>query len=327
MTAPSATPDPTAGERPHAQAHFPPRRILLPLDLSAHSFQALPAAEALARLSGATLCLVHVAEPIAYPTDLGYAPVLSGEVEAGLHQGARRRLDELVRDLQARGLAAEARLRVGRPFLEIAEAARAAAADLVVVTTHGFTGLKHVLLGSTAERVVRHAPCPVWVVRAPAVVAAEGVPAVQAVFPRRRLLMPLDFSQPSHEALAYARQMATRFDLELVLVHVSEPVFVDPNLAQVDTQAFEDNARKSAQEQLDQAAAGLRAAGLRVTAQLLTGVPWNEVVEYARREPVDLIVAGTHGHTGLKHILLGSTAERIVRHAPGTVLVIRHGPG
>ncbi len=330
MSALPATPETPAGERPPARAHFPPRRILLPLDLSAHSFQALPTAEALARLGGATLCLLHVAEPIAYPTDLGYAPVLSGEVEAGLHQGARQRLDELVQNLRSRGLAAEARLRVGRPFLEIAEAARAVAADLAVVTTHGFTGLKHVLLGSTAERVVRHAPCPVWVVRAPAAgeaaAAAAGPDAARAVFPRRRLLMPLDFSEPSREALAYARQMAARFELEVILVHVSEPVFVDPNLAQVDTRAFEDNARKSVQEQLEKTATELRAAGLRVATRLLAGVPWHEVVEVSRREPVDLIVAGTHGHTGLKHILLGSTAERILRHAPGTVLVIRHGP-
>lgn len=328
MTATPASPEPTAGTQAAARAHFPPRRILLPLDLSAHSFQALPAAEALARLGGATLCLLHVAEPIAYPTDLGYAPVISGEVEAGLHQGARRRLEELAAPPRERGFSVQTALRVGRPFLEIAEAARTVAADLVVITTHGFTGLKHVLLGSTAERVVRHAPCPVWVVRAPATAGeATGAAAVQAVFPHRRLLMPLDFSEPSLEALTYARQMAERFDLELILVHVSEPAFVDPNLVQVDTQAFEDSARKSAQEQLDKTAATLRAAGLRASTHLLAGVPWHEVVEFARREPVDVIVAGTHGHTGLKHILLGSTAERILRHAPGTVLVIRHGPG
>lgn len=314
-----------AGE---AAARFPPRRILLPLDLSAHSFQALPTAEALARLSGATLHLLHVAEPLAYPTDLGYAPVLSGEVEAGLHQSARQRLEELVHDLQKRGVQAEARLRVGRPFLEIAEAARALAVDLVVVTTHGFTGLKHVLLGSTAERVVRHAPCPVWVVRRSAAPpeAAPGAASGELAFVLRRVVMPTDFSEPSQEALAYARQVVGRFQAELVLVHVTEKPFVDPNLAEIDTQAFEDNARQSAQQQLDKAVAALRAAGLPARGQLLTGVPWNEVVELARREAADLIVAGTHGYTGLKHILLGSTAERILRHAPCPVVVVRHGP-
>lgn len=327
----NATPrtTPTAEAPAHeAAARFPPRRLLLPLDLSAHSFQALPTAEALARLTGATLHLLHVAEPLAYPTDLGYAPVLSGEVESGLHQSARQRLEELVRDLQKRGVTAEARLRVGRPFLEIAEAARGLAADLVVVTTHGFTGLKHVLLGSTAERVVRHAPCPVWVVRRPSIPsgAAPGAGGEEPTFVLRRVLMPTDFSEPSQEALAYARQVAGRFQAELVLAHVTEKPFVDPNLAEVDTQAFEDNARQSAQQQLDKTVAALRAAGLPARGRLLSGVPWNEVVELARQEAADLIVAGTHGYTGLKHILLGSTAERILRHAPCPVVVVRHGP-
>ena len=327
----NSTPNPapaTATPPESARAQFPPRRILLPLDLSAHSFQALPTAEALARLGGATLHLLHVAEPIAYPTDLGYAPVLSGEVEAGLHQGTRQRLEELVNDLKARGFTAEARLRVGRPFLEIAEAARAAAADLVVVTTHGFTGLKHVLLGSTAERVVRHAPCPVWVVRrpAPAAESAATPGGAEPGFTLRRVLMPTDFSEPSREALAYAQAVAARFEAELLLAHVTERPYVDPNLAEIDTQAFEDNARQSAQQQLDKAVAGLRAAGLRASGRLLTGVPWNEVAELARREAVDLIVAGTRGFTGLKHILLGSTAERILRHAPCPVVVVRQGP-
>lgn len=315
-------------------ARFPPRRILLPLDLSAHSFQALPHAEALARLTGATLALLHVAEPIAYPTDLGYAPVISGEVEAGLHQSTRQRLEELAATLKARGLKAEANLRVGRPFMEIAEAARALAADLVVVTTHGFTGLKHVLLGSTAERVVRHAPCPVLVVRrdvgretpaaqpTSATGRGEEAPALRI----QRVLMPMDFSEPAREALIYARLLAEHFHSELILVHVTELPFVDPNLAEIDTQTFEENARQSAQEQLDKTVAVLRAAGVTVTGRVLTGVPWNEVVEFARRTGVDLIVAGTHGYTGLKHILLGSTAERILRHAPCPVLVVRHGP-
>lgn len=310
-----------------ARAQFPPRRILLPLDLSAHSFQALPVAEALARLSSATLHLLHVAEPIAYPTDLGYAPVLSGEVEAGLHQGTRRRLDELVNDLKARGIQAEAHLRVGRPFMEIAEAARAVATDLVVVTTHGFTGLKHVLLGSTAERVVRHAPCPVWVVRqppaspppAPTPEAGSGA----AGFALRRVVMSTDFSEPSRAALAYAQAVAARFRAELILVHVAERPLVDPHLTEIDTQAYEDHAWQSTQQQLDKAINALRAAGLQAGGRLLSGVPWNEVVELARCEAADLIVAGTHGYTGLKHILLGSTAERILRHAPCPVVVVR----
>ncbi len=327
MTATASPHDPPAGgAAPECAAHFPPRRILLPLDLSAHSLQVLPWAEALARQTGAALHVLHVAEPIAYPTDLGYAPVISGEVEAGLHQNTRQRLEELAAHLRARGLTVETSLRVGRPFLEISEAARAQTVDWVVVTTHGFTGLKHVLLGSTAERVVRHAPCPVLVVRRAADTAVAAPAGDPPVLTLQRVLMPLDFSGPSREALAYARRLAAHFHAALLVVHVSESPFVDPNLAEFDTQTFEENARQSARAQLEKVVAELRADGLEASARLLAGVPWHEVAECARREAADLIVAGTRGYTGLKHILLGSTAERIVRHAPCPVLVVRGGP-
>jgi nucleotide-binding universal stress UspA family protein len=304
---------------------FPPRRILVPLDYSSRSMRALDLAETLARQTGAALAVIHIAEPMSYPTDLGYAPVISGEVEAELQAGAQRRLEEIVGGLQARGVVAEGSLRTGRPFSEIVESARAPGVDLIVLTTHGFTGLKHVLLGSTAERVVRHAACPVWVLRDP-VPEAGGAPAAGEPLHLRRVLVPVDFSACSLRALAYAAGLVRQFGAALELVHVTELPLLDPTMAEVDTRAFEATARQSAQEQLDKLLANQQAAGLPVTGRLLSGAPWHEIVEQARRDAVDLIVAGTHGYTGLKHVFLGSTAERVVRHASCPVLVVR-SPG
>lgn len=311
---------------------YPPRQILVPLDFSPHSLKALPYAEALARQFGSRLHLLHVTEPIAYPTDLGYAPVISGELETELQRGIRERLEALAAEVKARGFNVESSLRVGRPYAEIAEAAAAVKADLVAITTHGFTGLKHVLLGSTAERVVQHSPCPVLVVRdqerAPAAPAAGGAATDQggkepAPLALKRVLVPLDFSAPSRQALAYAGRLAGQFQAALLLLHVTELPYVDPSVTEIDTRAIEEATSRSAQEQLAKVEAAQRAAGLRVSSAVLTGSPWNEVADYAGREGVDLIVAGTHGYTGLKHALLGSTAERIVRHAPCPVLVVR----
>lgn len=311
---------------------FPPRTILVPLDLSARALRALRYGRAFARQFGSALHLLHVTEPLAYPTDLGYAPVVSGELETELQEGSRERLAGVVNELRQSGFTVEGKLRVGRPHTEIAAAAADLGVDLVVVTTHGFTGLKHVLLGSVAERVVRHAPCPVLVVREQEQefvrtdhldqTAAQGSPAEEP-FRLTRLLVPTDFSEASQAALAYAAAIARAFQAVMVLAHVTEFPYVEANLADVDTRAFEEGARRRGEEQLTKLADAQRATGLKVEARLLTGAAWHETVNLAKEVGSELIVAGTHGYTGLKHVLLGSTAERLVRHAPCPVLVVR----
>lgn len=141
------------------------RRVLVPLDFSEHALKALRHARGFARQYRARLLLLHVVEPMACPSDLGYTPVITDEMVEEIRREAGARLDEAVAAEQGRGIECEGLLRFGRPYLEITEAADEAGADLIVLTTHGYTGLKHVVLGSTAERVVRHAPCPVLVVR------------------------------------------------------------------------------------------------------------------------------------------------------------------
>lgn len=155
--------------------------ILVPLDFSAHGMKALAYARSLARRLDAHLFLVHVVEPLVYPSDLGYTPVITDDLAADLQREGQNRLDDVVRQLNEAGLNARGVLRSGRPYLEITEAAAELRADLIVLTTHGYTGLKHVLLGSTAERVVRHARCPVLVVRDPEPVATPEPPPPPAI--------------------------------------------------------------------------------------------------------------------------------------------------
>jgi universal stress protein A len=141
------------------------KRIVVPLDFSGHAMKALRYATAFARQFGATLVFVHVTEPVVYPSDFGYAPLPPNALEENFQRDARERLGALAREQVAAGLKAEVVLRIGKPYYEIVTTAQEQEADLIVITTHGYAGLTHVLLGSTAERVVRHAPCPVLVVR------------------------------------------------------------------------------------------------------------------------------------------------------------------
>jgi universal stress protein A len=144
---------------------FQLRRIVVPIDFSATATKALQYALPFATAFDAELLLLHVTQTWSMPVEYGYVPPDSAVSPRQLLDSTRKALDEL----STREIGARARYRVqvreGVPWLEIAAAARENEADLIILTTHGWTGLKHALLGSVAERVVRHAPCPVLVVR------------------------------------------------------------------------------------------------------------------------------------------------------------------
>lgn len=140
------------------------KSILVPLDFSPPSRKALDQAVSLARLFRAKLTLLHVVEPVATP-DFTAAFPLAMENDQAM-AATRRQLEGLVLSARIpRGLVEKLLVRFGRSFHEITEAARTRKVDLIVIATHGRTGLKRALLGSTTERVVRHAHCPVLVVR------------------------------------------------------------------------------------------------------------------------------------------------------------------
>jgi nucleotide-binding universal stress UspA family protein len=140
------------------------RSILVPVDFSAESEKALAYAVPFARQFGAKLTIVHVVEPTATPDFLTSFPLVIEKDK--LMTASKSHLDRVVSDLAIdRKLVDGTLVRYGRSFYEITEAARSLKADLIIISTHGYSGLKHALLGSTAERVVQHAPCPVLVVR------------------------------------------------------------------------------------------------------------------------------------------------------------------
>ena len=141
------------------------RKILLPTDFSAHSRDAQAWATELARRYDASLTLVHVYQPISYALPEGYV-LPSANLLADLEVSLGRALDDAKKQLEAgSGLRVDTALMQGVPFAEIVRFAREGSYDLIVLSTHGRTGLRHALLGSVAEKIVRKAPCPVLTVR------------------------------------------------------------------------------------------------------------------------------------------------------------------
>jgi nucleotide-binding universal stress UspA family protein len=140
------------------------KSILVPFDFSPPSKKALEYAVTFARQFKARLTLLHVVEPVATP-DFAASFPLAMENDK-LMAAAKNELEGAVKSARIpRGIVEKILVRFGRSFHEIADAARTRKVDLIIISTHGYTGLKHALLGSTTERVVRHAPCPVLVVR------------------------------------------------------------------------------------------------------------------------------------------------------------------
>ena len=144
-------------------ASFQLRKILVPTDFSDCSKKALQYAIPFAKQFGASLTLLNVVQ-ISYPTgELG--PMEPPISETELAETVQKQLAGLIEQEIAGRVSATALVRIGRPTEEILLTAREQELDLIIISTHGHTGLKHVLLGSTAEHVVRRAPCPVLTVR------------------------------------------------------------------------------------------------------------------------------------------------------------------
>lgn len=152
-----------ASSGPAASPALTIKQILVPVDFSPCARKALAYALPFAKTYGATITLLHVVEPIYLAGE--YGVIDAAEIEASLRQGGQTALEKFVAEEIPAGIRAATSLRVGSPAREVVQAAKDLPADLLVISTHGRTGLGHVLLGSVTERVVRAAPCPVLVVR------------------------------------------------------------------------------------------------------------------------------------------------------------------
>lgn len=144
---------------------------------------------------------------------------------------------------------------------------------------------------------------------------------VPAVLKLRKILVPTDFSAESEKALVYASRFATQFDAKILLMHVFHAEFYANEFAYLPT--AEKQIARAVKERLTVLASREIAPGLLDQVLIRRGVPFIQIADAAKELDVDLIIVNTHGYTGLKHVLLGSTAEQIVRHSPCPVLVVR----
>lgn len=185
--------------------------------------------------------------------------------------------------------------------------------DLVVMATHGLSGIDHALMGSTAEGVVRVAPCPVLTVCPTADHSHVEVD---------RIVVPVDFSEHAWLATAHAKELAQLFNATVHLVHVMEVLptvgFADlpPDLP---TDSMQGDARQALVDLYKESEGPTGPVEYHVE----IGHPVVETLSAAKRIDAHLIVISTHGRTGLKRIIMGSVAEKMVQKAPCPVFVVK----
>lgn len=284
-------------------------RILVPTDFSRPSDAALVYARELADKIGANLHILHVVDNLFLRTVL--ADPRDYEAAA-------------LRQLQSRvsGDDPGAVLTVERsetPADEIIRYAGIHDIGLIVMGTHGRGRMAHLLLGSVAEKVARTSPCPVLTLReAPGPAPCDGL----------RILVPVDFSGPADAALSCARNLAGQMRASIRLLHVIEHSAIGTSFG---SEFFippptEVRAGQMAEAQRQLSRLTLAGSlGAVVTSDLIFGPSGTMITAYAKDGGFDLIIMGTHGRSGLAHLLMGSIAASVIRTAPCPVLTVRAG--
>ena len=300
------------------------RKILVPLDFSEPSRDAVEFSLPLLQRFGAELHLVHVVPPDYPLSGLEDLPLVVPEIEIG--RRIRRHLKDAAHEFSVELRRENIHALKGRPFEEICRLARDLDIDLIITSTRGLTGLKHLTLGSTAERIVRYSTCPVLVVR------HERKAKKGKITPRRfgfaKILVPIDFSECSMKGLEYAKVLARQFQSKLVLVHSVhvEYYVTSDEYARFDLPLVMEEAEKASRQQMRDLVQKTDWDGIQVETSLQVGHPGEQICAKAEKAGADLIVTSTHGKTGLKHVFLGSTAEYVVRHASCPILIVPSQP-
>jgi nucleotide-binding universal stress UspA family protein len=293
--------------------------ILVGCDLSPQSDAALDRALVIGELHGARIILVHAQANDAPIADVDNEMLAQlGEVSAAVRTEEARELADRMSRIAARGLAVELVSRVGAPDEVLAAAALEHAAQLIVVGTHGHTGIARFLLGSVASSTIRHAPCDVLVVRGP-----SGGKAFE------RPLVAVDFTPQSVKTITAAAALCVaKAPIEVLHAWQLPTGSWGATLlgqARFPWSTVRDAVLAGAKTQADKLVAQLTNLGNPVIVQLEQGPPAQVITEAAEKHGHDLIVVGAHGHRGVRRLLLGSVAESTIRHSPCSVLVV-HTP-
>jgi nucleotide-binding universal stress UspA family protein len=291
------------------------RRVLCPVDFSDFSRHALDYAAGIARWYEARITALHVIPPITSMLPVSgeglYPPLVFSAEDL---QQFRTELESFARGSGIEALDTE--VVQGSVAGEIVRFAKELPADLLVMGTHGRSGVERLMLGSVTEKLLRKSPCPLLTVPA----GVPALPPVNALF--SRVLCAVDFSPASLHALTLAQSLAGEAAARLCVMHVLEPVSVFEPVVAVgpdDLPAVNADHRREVRRRLEGLVSGDTRAFTDVAEVVVSGKPYREILRAADEQRSDLIVIGAHG--GMT--VFGSTTAHVVREAKCPVLTVR----
>jgi len=283
-------------------------RILFPTDGSDAVADVFESALDVATAHGATVSVLNVAD-----TGRDSVTQLQGNVVDALEREGEKRVAELAEKARARGVPVETDVLQGDPAETIADYTQTYDVDLVVMPTHGRTGLDRLLLGSVTEKVVNTAAVPVLVVNPETAGTFE--------YPPQSVLLPTDGSRGSDLALSEAVDVATETAAALHLFHVVETSNLGFDVRSVLTDA---ELAERGEAILDDPVAIAESAGIAsVTSSVALGQPYRETLDYIEEQDIDLVTVGTQGKTDFSRYVLGSVTTKLLRTSPVPVLLVR----
>ena len=291
--------------------------ILVPTDFSPSAEAACRLGARLAMRAEAKIILFHALPGIELVEEVGRG---KGKTQEEILSNVRDRMqhwfETVVPEEFRRFASVEIKVKVGEPIPGITWAATQSDVDLILMGTHGRTGLAHLVVGSVTEAVLRAVSVPVLALR-----SGKEDRTSSAM---QRILWATDLSPVSERAWRYTLTLADLLRAEVTLIHV-----VHPNeLAGLADQHpppknWLERYLAPLERDLEQRGRAVEAQRLRARWKVLLGVPAEVIVRQAQAEQADLLVVGTHGRTGLRHVLLGSVAETVILKAPCPVLAVK----
>ena len=296
------------------------RNILLPTDFSPCADAALHQAVTIAERSQGTVTMLHVVtvhegdpakiNSLFAKSSLTYDTVMTSAEEMLNTKEGMIETPVLIEKILLRGIS---------PTSEIIRYAAENNSDLIVMGTHGRTGIRRLVMGSVAEKIIRLSNCPVMTVRCGPDGKPQGYPNY------RSILLPVDFSDASTTALWTTSELAKSYGAKLTILHVTEPVELPGyvNQESIDEDYITNSQVEAAETALSEFLSKAPLEGIEVYTRVVHGRPGQKIVDFAHEEEIDLIVIPSQGKSGFERLLMGSNVNKVVHRANCPVLVLK----
>lgn len=304
------------------------KRMLVPLDGSRLAEITLTYAKEVAGRLDVEVILLHVSNPALTDSMPMYRSYVEHAAEL-----VRERAVEIRQEVGVSGIIGtpivKSEVLSGYPADEILRYAFEKDVDIILMATHGWSGIKRWILGSVTDKILRASTIPVWVVQ-----ASVSGDDIRGIGPGSRVMVPLDGSELAELVLPHLESLAQQpgtSRVDMVLVSVVEPLALPASVALPEAslnwgKLAEDHmirAKKNAEEYLAKTRDKLAEAGLSVRYEVLEGRPADEIIEYAGKNRIDLTIMASHGRSGLSRWAYGSVAEKVLQSGTSPVLLVR----